>query len=403
MRILILFLFLSATVFAEDPRKPVVVTPEALKLHHESLVIDGHNDLPWELRKEVLKKGQSFANYDLRLPKKDLQTDIPRLRKGGVGAQFWSAWVPVDTAKKGTAVKTTMEQIDLIHRMVARYPDDFEFARTAADIERIHKTGRIASLIGIEGGHSIDNSLELLRNYRRLGVAYMTLTHSENVDWADSATDTPKVHGLTPFGEEIIREMNAIGMMVDLSHVSPATMKAALKVTKAPVIYSHSSARGVADHPRNVPDDVLPLIKANGGVVMVNFYSGFVVPEGARAMNKMFEVGRELKAKFGDDEAKIKDAMRQWHKENEYPRGTIHIVVDHIDRIVKLAGIDNVGLGSDYDGITKLPTQLEDVSCYPVITQELLNRGYKPDDIKKILGGNLMRVLREVEKVSATK
>ncbi|MBL8867306.1 MAG: dipeptidase [Planctomycetia bacterium] len=383
---------------AEPVRKPVVVTEAARKLHAESLVIDGHNDLPWELRRK--DSGASFRDIDLLRPQKNLHTDIPRLRTGGIGAQFWSAYVPADTGKKGVALKTTLEQIDAIHRMVARYPDTFEMASGTADIERIRKSGKIASLIGIEGGHSIEGSIGALRSLYRLGVRYMTLTHSESLDWADSATDDPKCRGLSPFGEEIVREMNALGMLVDLSHVSPDCMKKALKVTKAPVIFSHSSARGIADHPRNVPDDVLALVKANGGVVMVNFYSGFVVPEGARAMQKMFQVGRELKKKFPDDEAKYREAMRAWQKENPFPSGTVHTVVDHIDHIVKIAGIDHVGLGSDFDGIMKVPTQLEDVSTYPVITQAMLDRGYKPEEIRKLLGENLMRAFREAEKVA---
>jgi membrane dipeptidase len=378
-------------------RKPVVLTEEALAIHRDAPVIDGHNDLPWELRE---KDGLAFRTIDLRRPQPAFHTDIPRLRKGGVGVQFWSAYVPASTGRKGTAVKNTLEQIDVIHRMVARYPDVFEMTGTTAEINRARKAGKIASLIGVEGGHSIDNSLDVLRCFHRLGVRYMTLTHSESLDWADSATDQPKSGGLSPFGEDVVREMNRLGMLVDLSHVSADTMKAALKVTKAPVIFSHSSARGIADHPRNVPDDVLPLVKANGGVVMVNFYSGFVVPEGARAMGKMFEVVRELRKKY-PEEAKFREALRQWVKENDYPRGTVHTVVDHIDHLVKLAGIDHVGIGSDYDGITKTPEQMEDVSCYPYVTQELLNRGYKKDDILKVLGGNLMRVFREAERVSA--
>ena len=243
-------------VVADPPTRKageIVVTPEALAVHAEAIVVDGHNDLPWELRG---KAGSSFRNIDLTRDTGKLHTDIPRLKKGGVGVQFWSAWVPVDTAKKHTAVRTTLEQIDVVHRMVQQYPYAFEMAGTVDDILRVRKAGKIASLIGVEGGHSIDNSLGVLRDFYRLGVRYMTLTHSENVDWADSATDTPKVKGLTPFGEEVIREMNALGMMVDLSHVSPDTMRAALKATKAPVIFSHSSAKAVADHPRNVPDDV---------------------------------------------------------------------------------------------------------------------------------------------------
>jgi membrane dipeptidase len=230
-------------------------------------------------------------------------------------------------------------------------------------------------------------------------VRYMTLTHSESLDWADSCSDAPKANGLTRFGEDVVLEMNRLGMLVDLSHVSDATMKAALKVTKAPVIFSHSSVRAVADHPRNVPDDVLKLVKENRGVVMINFFSGFIVPEGARAMKQMFEVSRELKKKY-PDEAKYREAIRAWAKENDYPPGDVHTIVDHIDHIVKVAGIDHVGLGSDFDGVPKLPRQMDDVSCYPLITQVLLDRGYKKEDIHKILGGNLMRVFAEAEAVS---
>src|SRR5262245_24890137 len=294
----------------------------------------------------------------------------------------------------------TLEQIDVIHEMCRRYPDTFEMASGTADITRIHKAGKIASLIGVEGGHSIDNSIAVLRNFYKLGVRYMTLTHSESLDWADSCSDVAKANGLTAFGEDVVLEMNRLGMLVDLSHVSPATMKAALKVTMAPVIFSHSSARAVANHPRNVPDDVLKLVKENGGVVMVNFYSGFITPEGARATQKMLEVARELKKKFGDDEAKYREAYRAWSRENDYPAGDVHTIVDHIDQIVKVAGIDHVGIGSDFDGVPKLPKQMSDVSSYPLITQVLLDRGYTKEQIHKILGGNLMRVFAAAEKVS---
>jgi len=394
-------LFSLPLVAAEPPkssRKAVVLTEEALKIHAEMPVFDGHNDLPWALRAQ---DGKTFRSLDITRDQPTLHTDLPRLKKGGVGAQFWSAYVPVDTAKKGAAVTTTLEQIDTIHRLVKQYPKDLEMAYSVADIERIRKSGKIASLIGVEGGHSMDGSLGTLRMLYKLGVRYMTLTHSESLAWADSATDKPKANGLTKFGEEVVLEMNSLGMLVDLSHVSPETMKASLNVSKAPVIFSHSSARTIADHPRNVPDDVLKLVKVNNSVVMVNFFSGFVVPEGARAMQKMFDVGRELKLKYPDDEAQFKEAMKAWQKDNDYPAGTVHDVVDHIDHIVKFAGIDCVGLGSDYDGISRTPKQLEDVSTYPYITQELLNRGYTKDDILKILGGNVLRVFRDAEKVSA--
>ena len=382
---------------AADPRPPVVLTDEARKLHADCLLVDGHNDLPWELR---TKSGLEFRDIDIARPQPQFHTDLPRLRKGNVGVQFWSAYVPAETAKKGKAVTTTLEQIDVIHRLVDRYPTDLAFAGSVADIEAARKAGKIASLIGVEGGHSIDNSLGVLRDFYRLGVRYMTLTHSESLDWADSCTDKPKSGGLSPFGVQVVREMNALGMLVDLSHVSPDCMKAALKVTTAPVIFSHSSARGIADHPRNVPDDVLPLVKANGGVVMVNFYSGFLVPEGARISREMFEKSRELREQH-PDEAKYREAMRAWMKDNQPPAGTIHVIADHIDHLVKLGGVDHVGIGSDFDGITKLPAQMDDVSCYPLLTQELLNRKYSHADVRKILGENLMRVFRAAEAAKA--
>ncbi|HEY1188402.1 MAG TPA: dipeptidase [Gemmata sp.] len=390
---------LPRTPAGDPPPTPkrVVVSKEARAIHDAALLIDGHNDLPWELREN---DGPGFKSIDLTKPQKKLHTDIERLKKGNVGAQFWSAFVPSSTAKNGTAVKMTLEQIDIIHEMVRRYPDTFEMASGTEDILRIRKKGKIACLIGVEGGHSIDNSLPILRNYYRLGVRYMTLTHSDSLDWADSCSDVPKAHGLTPFGVNVVREMNRLGMLVDLSHVSPETMRAALKVTKAPVIFSHSSARAVADHVRNVPDDVLKLVKENRGVVMVNFYSGFLTPEGARAMKLMFEKGRELKKQFPDDDAKYRDAFRAWAKENDYPAGDVRNIVDHIDHIVKVAGIDCAGIGSDFDGVPKLPTQMSDVSCYPLITQLMLDRGYTKEQIHKVLGGNLMRVFAEAERVS---
>jgi membrane dipeptidase len=379
-------------------REPVKLTDDALKIHREAIVIDGHNDLPWRLRETDLE----FRKIDLNKNQPDFHTDIPRLVKGGVGAQFWSAFVPADTRKKGTAVRDTLEQIDIIRRMVKAYPDTFEMAYTADDIVRIHKSGKIASLIGVEGGHSIDNSLGVLRMLHELGVRYMTLTHSETLDWADSATDKPKSNGLSEFGEKVVLEMNRLGMLVDISHVSEATMKHALRASKAPVIASHSSAYALADHPRNVPDDVLKLVAKNDGVVMVNFFPGFITPEGARATKDMFQVARDLKEKYPND-IEFRAALKEWHKEHPMPTGSIHNVVDHIEHIIKVAGIDHVGLGSDYDGIGSVPKQLEDVSCYPYITQELLNRGHSKDDIIKILGGNVLRVMRKSQEVATEK
>jgi membrane dipeptidase len=382
---------------ARNKRPAVVLTDEARRIHRAALVIDGHNDLPWIIR---TKGDSSFDKIDISKPQKDMHTDIPRLRAGGVGAQFWSAYVPARTAVTGDAAKSVVEQIDLIHRLVARYPETFEIARTADDIERIHKAGKIASMIGIEGGHAIENSLELLRRFHRQGAQYMTLTHSDTLDWADSATDAPRSGGLSPFGEEVVRTMNELGMLVDISHVSAETMRDVLRVTKAPIIASHSSAFAIAHHPRNVPDDVLREMPKNGGVIMVNFSPGFIVPQraeiGARAVAERIE--RRKKDPTAVDLRSVLAATRE---EDKFPLGDVHTVVDHIDHIVQVAGVDHVGLGSDYDGITKVPVQLVDVSCYPYITQELLNRGYSEEDIDKILGRNLLRAMRQVEQVAA--
>ncbi|HKI31108.1 MAG TPA: dipeptidase [Gemmataceae bacterium] len=393
----------SVTPGADKPdspkkREPVKLTDEALAIHKEALVFDGHNDLPWQFRE---KAELSFTRLDITRDQKQqgLHTDIPRLRKGGVGAQFWAAYVPVETRKKGTTVRETLEQIDVIRRMVRAHPDTFELATTADDVVRVHKSGKIASLIGVEGGHSIDNSLAVLRMYHALGVRYMTLTHTETLDWADSATDEAKHHGLTKFGEEVVAEMNRLGMLVDVSHVSADTMRHALRVSRAPLIASHSSAYALAPHPRNVPDDVLKLVAKNGGVVMVNFYPGFLSPEGARISADAYGVARELKKKY-PDEKDFQAALEAWRKEHPLPPVSVHTAVDHIEHVIKTAGIDHVGLGSDFDGINAVPRQLEDVSCFPNITQELLNRGYKKEEILKVLGGNILRVLRAAEEVS---
>lgn len=388
-------LLVAWLALGESPSAPIV-SKEAEKLHRTSIVIDGHNDLPEALRN---KGASGFEKYDLTHPQPDFNTDIPRLRRGGVGAQFWVAFTEAATAKTNYSAHVTLEQIDLIHRMIARYPETFELATTADDIERIHRKGKIASLIGVEGGHSIENSLGLLRIYHRLGARYMTLTHADSLDWADAATDKPRAGGLNAFGREVVREMNRLGMLVDISHVAPSTMNAALDVSRAPLIASHSSAFAVAAHPRNIPDDVLRRIRENGGVVMVNFYSGFVVPESARMMTNMFDVERDIHAKYPNAKEAQKVIEEYWKAHPVIP-GTVKDVADHIDHVVKVAGIDHAGLGSDYDGVETMPTDLRDVSCYPVITQELLNRGYKAEDIKKILGQNLLRIMRAAEKVA---
>jgi len=298
-------------------------------------------------------------------------------------------------------VTSTLEQIDIVHRMVRKYPDTFALALTAGDVERIFKSGRIASLIGMEGGHSIDSSLGALRMFHRLGARYMTLTHSRNVPWADSATDTAVLNGLSPFGEQVVREMNWLGMLVDLSHVSPDTMEDAIRVSESPVIFSHSSSRAVNDVPRNVPDNVLRMLATNGGVVMVTFVPGFLSPKVSAWGRLQAAEESRLKTQFANDPAALKSGLAAWVTANPAPRATLSDAADHIDHIRKVAGIDHVGLGGDFDGISSVVQGLEDVSTYPALTAELLRRGYKDDDLEKILGLNVLRVMREAEKVSA--
>ena len=349
--------------------EPVKISDQALKIHHSGMLFDGHNDLPWAMRSGA---GSSFEKRDIRQPQPEMHTDIPRLKTGGMKAQYWSVYVPVGMRDQNIALLTTLEQIDLVHKMCETYPDVFEFAGTAADIRRIVGEGKIASLMGVEGGHSLENSLANLKRLYDRGARYMTLTHSKNTEWADSATDKdePGIHGgLTAFGREVVMEMNRIGMVVDLSHVSPQVMHQALDIAKAPVIFSHSSTLAINKHPRNVPDDVLKRMKENGGVVMVTFVSSFIAPDA--------DIEKDPRA-----------------------RGTIHEVVNHIEQVIKLAGIDHVGLGGDFDGTDSLPVGLEDVSCYPAITELLLQKGYNEEQIHKLLGENALRVLERCEVVS---
>ncbi len=362
--------FASGTILCADEDSDLLA--RAHQILDEAILVDGHNDLPWTVRQ---KANGSFSRYDIRKRLSFGHTDIPRLRAGRVKAQFWSVFVPVRLAEEGKAVRATLEQIDLVYRMIRRYPDTFELARTAADVRRIAAQGKIASLIGVEGGHSIDNSLGVLRMYYELGARYMTLTHSKNTDWADSCTDEPLHGGLSEFGVKVVREMNRLGMLVDISHVSHDTMRHVLRVTEAPVIASHSSAYAVAPFARNVPDDVLRMIRRNGGVVMVNFYPMFVHPEAARA-------------------------LAQGRRPSLVPETTIEHVLDHIDHIVRVAGVEHVGLGSDFDGIDRVPTGLEDVSTFPRLVVGLLRRGYTEAQIKLILGENVLRVLESAEKVA---
>ena len=386
----LLFLLLAPLVRPVIADEPPVVSERARKIHESGLLFDGHNDLPWRLR---AAGDMAFDSIDIAKRLDSGQTDIPRLREGGLKAQFWSVYIPSDHANPA---RTVTEQIDLVHRMVERYPDDFAMAYSADDVERVVKSGKIASLIGIEGGVAIEDDLAQLRSFARLGARYMTLTHNKTLDWADAATDDPKHDGLNPFGERVVKEMNRLGMLVDVSHVSPATMVDVLRVSRAPIIASHSSAKALAPHPRNVPDEILKEIPKNGGVIMVNFFSGFIVPEAGR----QWQERRELQAKY-PDRAEYRKALAEYNKTHPMPRGSIKDVADHIDHIAKVAGIDHVGIGSDFDGITSVPVGLEDVSTYPRLTQELLNRGHSESDIHKILGGNVLRAFRKAGEVSA--
>lgn len=392
-------LVLAASVLVLAPQQPGrddSLLERARALHQRSPLIDGHNDYPFEVRERA---AGDLDRLNIARPQPSIMTDIRRLRAGGVGGQFWSVYVPVELSGQ-SAVTATLEQIDVVHRMIRVHPETFELALTADDVERIFKKGRIASLIGMEGGHSIDNSLGALRMFHRLGARYMTLTHSRNTAWADSATDTAARGGLSEFGERVVREMNWLGMLVDLSHVSPDTMQDALRVSDAPIIFSHSSARAVQDVPRNVPDDVLRLLPKNGGVVMVTFVPGFVSPRVGQWERTRDAEQERLTRQFPKDADAVKTAMSKWTTANPAPRATISDVADHVDHIRKVAGIDHVGLGGDFDGISSVPQGLEDVSTYPALTAELLRRGYSDNEITKLTGLNTLRVMRQAERIA---
>jgi len=389
----------AAAVASLSAQSASSLADRAAALHKAVPLIDGHNDYPWALREK--SPARDLNVLDIRQPQPSLMTDIARLRAGGVGGQFWSVYVPA-TMQGKDAVRATLEQIDIVRRMAATYPDTLVLTRTADEVERAFKAGRIASMIGMEGGHSIDSSLAALRMMHALGAGYMTLAHSNNVPWADSATDTPALGGLSRFGEEVVREMNRLGMLVDLSHVSADTMADAIRVSRAPVIFSHSSARAVCAHPRNVPDEILTLLPANGGVVMVTFVPGFIAPEAGRMYPQTSAMMRQMAEKYADDPAGMRAARAEWRKANPEPKATLSMVADHIDHIRKVAGIDHIGLGGDFDGIDTVIEGLEDVSKYPALTAELLRRGYSDGDIKKILGLNVLRVMRKAEAVAAS-
>jgi membrane dipeptidase len=370
----------------------------AKRILSQTPLIDGHNDLPWRIREDSIARGNVDA-YDLRRHTPG-HTDFDRLKKGMVGAQFWSVYTPGDWPDSGYA-RVQLEQIDIARRLIAKYPDRLALALSANDIRRDFKQGKIGSLLGLEGGHAIENSLGALRAYFDLGVRYMTLTHNVTLDWADAANDSAKHNGLTPFGDSVVREMNRLGMLVDLSHASPATMSDALNVSQAPVIFSHSSARGLVDVPRNVPDSILRRLSANGGVVMVTFVPGFVSPAVLLYdQNTTRPAVNELRQKFGDDTAAITRATKEWSAAHPAPRATLSQVADHIDYVRRVAGVDHVGIGGDFDGISEVPQGLEDVSTYPALFAELARRGWSDDDLGKLAGENLLRVFVQTEAVA---
>jgi membrane dipeptidase len=355
-------------------------------------LFDGHNDLPWAIRNARVPMDVRAYGLEGRA---EGHTDIPRLREGMVGAQFWSVYIPFTPTNEGAA-KMQLEQIDLMKQVIDRYPQHFQLARSASEVETAFGAGRIASLLGMEGGHAIENSLGALRAFFDQGVRYMTLTHGTTIDWADSGTGLPIHDGLSPFGMEVVREMNRMGMLVDLSHTSPATMHDVLDVSEAPILFSHSSARGVTDHPRNVPDDVLRRLPENGGVVMITFVPGFV--SGAIGAHGTREQAARVRIQStGAPAAEVDRQIVEWRRENPAPGATMDDVIAHIEHVKRVAGVDYVGLGGDFDGITSVPSGLEDVSTYPALLEELARRGWTDQELAALAGENVLRVMREAE------
>jgi membrane dipeptidase len=369
----------------------------ARKLLRSTPLIDGHNDLPWAIR-ESEKAPRDVAAYDLRT-RTTGHTDLSRLAQGQVGAQFWSIYIPGEIKDSGYA-KVQLEEFDIARRVIARYPDRLALSLSADDIERSFKRGRIASLLGMEGGHAIENSLGVLRSYYDLGARYMTLTHNVTLDWADAALDSARHHGLTEFGREVVREMNRLGMLVDLSHVSPATMSDALDVAEAPVIFSHSSAKALTDHGRNVPDSILARLPKNGGVVMVTFVPAFVSPDVAAWEAQAKEQGDAIKEAVTDTVEQNR-RLEEWKAMHARPSATLKQVADHIEHVRKVAGSDHVGIGSDFDGIDTVPEGLEDVSKFPDLFAELIRRGWSDSGLKKLAGQNVLRAMRAAEATAA--
>ena len=397
MRLTILVLLAALTL---EPLRAQASDPHlarARRVLRSTPLIDGHNDLPWAIRTDSVAR-HDVEKYDLR-KRTPGHTDLARLKAGMVGGQFWSVYIPAGVGDSGYA-RVQLEQIDIARQVIAKYPE-IEWALTADALRASHARGRIGSLLGVEGGHAIENSLGALRAYYDLGARYMTLTHSATIDWADSGTDTARHGGLTKFGEEVVREMNRLGMLVDLSHVSPGTMSDALTVSEAPVIFSHSSARAVTDVPRNVPDSILKRLPQNGGVVMVTFVPGFVSQQVAQYGSEMQRVNGELRQRFAGDDSARRRELAAWRAAHPAPKATLKDVADHIDHIRRVAGPDHVGIGGDFDGISETVVGLEDVSTYPALFAELSRRGWSEADLRKLAGENLLRVLKQAETVSA--
>jgi len=382
----------------------------ALRALRAAPIIDGHNDLPWRVREDSAHP-RDVDGYDLRHRTPGM-TDLDRLKRGMVGAQFWSVYTPGERddsayAPNGSVAsvpgyaRVQLEQIDIARRMIARYPDRLVWATSSADIRRSFRTGKVASLLGIEGGHAIENSLGALRAYYDLGVRYMTLTHNVTLDWADAALDSARHGGLTLFGKEVVREMNRLGMLVDLAHVSPGTMSDALTASEAPVIFSHSGARALVDHRRNVPDSILRRVTANGGIVMVPFVTSFVSRAVFTDDSAYAHVAQEARQRYPTDSAARSRVLAEWRTAHPKPVATISDVADHIEHVRQVAGIDHVGIGSDFDGITDTVVGLSDVSMFPAVFFELARRGWSEADLRKLAAENLLRVMSQAESVSA--
>ncbi len=388
----------ASALDAQTPSPSQADIARARRVLSTTPLIDGHNDLPWVIR-ESKTAPRDVEAYDLR-KKTPGMTDLDRLKKGMVGAQFWSIYIPGEIKDSGYA-RVQLEQFDIARRVIEKYPDRLQWALTADAIRSTFKAGKVGSLLGLEGGHAIENSLGALRVYYDLGARYMTLTHNVTLDWADAALDSAKHGGLTNFGKEVVHEMNRVGMLVDLAHVSPGTMSDALDATEAPVIFSHSGARALVDHPRNVPDSILARLPKNGGVVMVPFVTVFVSKEAKEWGDAQTAATTEARTRLGNDTAAVRRAVDEWTKAHPQPQATLGQVADVIEHIRKVAGVDHVGIGSDFDGITDLVVGLEDVSKFPDLFAELSRRGWTDADLKKLAGENLLRVLKQAEVVSA--